>query len=302
MTETTYNRLLQPHRRALARLRLDFQFFLEESGPLLIVSIEDRLKTFQSAMEKSQKMGIPVEQLNDLAGLRIVAGTSVDVDFVRHFFTNGLRGTSYTVVKDERVENKEGYRAHHIDLEIPEDYTGTWSKCRVEIQLQTALESAFNRLSRLWVYKSGRELPYQWEFRFAIMADNLQEVDKEAAALQRELFSATEGLRDDDPLSPLALHGLLKECFEETVTDDEAQWYNVYYRRTGAETCGQLRSFFLRSDISQLYDEWCEVIPPDSAFAFAANNKHTFWAMQGTRLDKTASILNEAKAKRASQG
>ena len=73
-----FDRLLQPHRRALARLQLDLEFFLEESGPLLVVAIEQRLKSFESAVEKSQKLNLELSELDDLAGLRIVCGTSID--------------------------------------------------------------------------------------------------------------------------------------------------------------------------------------------------------------------------------
>lgn len=42
-----YSRLLQAHRRALTRLRLDLKFFLEESGPVLVVGVEHRVKSFE---------------------------------------------------------------------------------------------------------------------------------------------------------------------------------------------------------------------------------------------------------------
>jgi ppGpp synthetase/RelA/SpoT-type nucleotidyltranferase len=294
-----YSRLLQPYRRALARLRLDFQFFREESGPLLIISVEVRLKGFKSAVEKAQQLGIPVDQLDDLAGFRVVAGTSVDVGVIRHFFTNGLRGTRFTVAKEKRVKYKNGYRAHHIVLEIPESYTGTWSTCRVEIQLQTALESAFNKLSRLWIYKSGRHLPVEWEHRFSAMAAGLQAIDEEASELQQILFSTSESLCDDTPLTPLAYHALIKECFGESTDDDDAQWHSVYYRRCGVETCGQLRQFFLQPDVANLYEEWSDLTQTGGEDSiFAVDSKRQFWAMYGLRFEWAVEYLSKAKAKR----
>lgn len=59
---------------------LDFQFFAQDVPGFLIFAVESRLKTFESATVKARELGIPVTELHDLAGARIVGGTSQEVD------------------------------------------------------------------------------------------------------------------------------------------------------------------------------------------------------------------------------
>lgn len=71
-----YARLVQVHHRALALLQIDLEFFLEESGPILLIAVEGRVKPFESAAQKSNKLNIDVSELDDLAGLRLTCAPS----------------------------------------------------------------------------------------------------------------------------------------------------------------------------------------------------------------------------------
>lgn len=287
-----YEALTQPHRRALARLKLDLEFFLEESGPLLIIDVTTRLKTLESAYEKSKAMGLALPDLDDLAGLRVVCGTRIDADALCHFFRTGLRGTSFKVLKDNAIDRSEGYRAHHIVIEVDEAFTGTWQGCKVEVQIQTALQNAFNRLSREWLYKSDRDLPESLNSRFRDFAKALKKLDEDARELQIELFSSSQGQRDPDPLTPIAYRSLLKEVMNEETDGENAIWYTLYYRRCGIVTCGELRTFFTRQDILELYERWQAKVTDDHPMYTLVSDRQQFWRVMGMRPDWTREILD----------
>lgn len=290
-----YSRLLQPHRRALARLRLDWDFFLEESGPILVVSVEHRTKSFERAAEKAQRLGIEIAELDDLAGFRVVCGTEIDAKSLCHFFRNGLRGTSFEVVKDKAIARRNGYRAHHLVIQVPEAYTGTWEPCRIEVQVHTALQNAFNRLSRAWLYNSGRSIPRDLESRFEDFSKKLDELDEMASGLQAELLTSAEGTRDDDPLTPLAYHAILRDSFSEEGDEESAIWHTLFYRRCGVETCGQLRTFFRRPDITDLYGEWRSSSDGVEALRGLVVSKETFWQMCGTHMEWAREFLRSQR-------
>jgi ppGpp synthetase/RelA/SpoT-type nucleotidyltranferase len=280
-----YARFLQPHRRALLRLRLDLGFFLEESGPVLLVTVEQRIKSFESAVEKAQRLKLDLYELDDLAGLRVVSGTRIDAETLCHFFRNGLRGTSFKVLKDKPIARNDGYRAHHLVIEAAEDYTGTWQPCKIEIQVLTTLQDAFNRLSRAWLYKSGRDLPAELQAKFQAFSHGLEELDDLASDLQRHLLTTSEGSRDNDPLTPLAYQTIVREVFGEETDDENAIWHAIFYRRCGMQTCGDLRRFFGRSDISQFYDECRRCLQKDHYFWTLSTTRQEFWQTCGIRLD-----------------
>ena len=116
ITEKEYLLFLRTHHRAIAQLKLDFNFFLEEVGPIHIISFEHRLKSYDSAITKSAKLGVPIYDIDDLAGFSVIVGTSSEQRTVRHFFRDGLRGKSFEVIKDQKISRSDGYRAHHLVL------------------------------------------------------------------------------------------------------------------------------------------------------------------------------------------
>jgi ppGpp synthetase/RelA/SpoT-type nucleotidyltranferase len=292
MNIVEYSRFIQPNRRALARLRLDLQFFLEESEPILLVTIEDRLKSFESAIKKSQLLGIDISHLDDLAGLRVVVSTLLDAELICQFFRTGLRGTSFNVLKDNTI-NDDGYRAHHIVIELPENYTGTWQTCKVEVQVHTILQNAFNRLSRAWLYKSRKNLPVTLKSKFQEFSEKLQILDSVASDLQQDLFGKSVNHSDDDPLTSLAYKDILLEVLGESTSRENAIWCTLFYRRLGIETCAEMRSFFCREDIHQMFDDF-KIFPSKyGILTDLAKTKEEFWQMIGTRIEYVQQLLQQ---------
>ncbi len=61
MDTEEYLNLLEPHKRALAQLKLDLEFFLRDVGTIDVFSIQSRMQTLVSAAQKSTRLNIRVE-------------------------------------------------------------------------------------------------------------------------------------------------------------------------------------------------------------------------------------------------
>lgn len=91
-----------------------------------MVTVKQRIQSFETAIEKAQRLRLDLYELDDLAGLRVVSGTRIDAETLCHFFRDGLRGTSFKVLKDNpsRQRPNAGHkprrqRLWHIPSRIP---------------------------------------------------------------------------------------------------------------------------------------------------------------------------------------
>src|SRR5437870_9999452 len=109
-----YEQLLRPYRRALEVLRLELEFFLDDYERSNLVAVEERAKTYASAVRKERSNGIAIADQQDLVGLRIITATLADIDVVMRFFTRQVEGKDLRIIYDKVVHRPPGYRARHV--------------------------------------------------------------------------------------------------------------------------------------------------------------------------------------------
>ena len=68
-TPASYEFIVEPHRRALKTLELEWDFFIRDVRELNLFSVSSRIKQYDRAVMKASRLGIPVSELDDLAGL-----------------------------------------------------------------------------------------------------------------------------------------------------------------------------------------------------------------------------------------
>lgn len=135
------------------KLMLIYSFALEkakEYGEILqhetnieIVTVQDRIKTPQSIIQKMNKKGYNlnyknlINYINDIAGVRIVCATKEDVykiveEICQIEEINILNKKDY--IKNPK---KSGYTAYHIIIEVPVYLNKNKILVKVEIQVRT---------------------------------------------------------------------------------------------------------------------------------------------------------------------
>ena len=297
MTEKEYKRLTRPHRRALRQVLLNFDFFLEDVATLNVYSVESRIKSRKSAVQKSRRLDIPVSELQDLAGLRIVVATRKEVDVVKRFFYREEISDDLEVEKDERVSHSTGYRSTHIVAEYQPRYTRSMHPARIEVQIPTIFEHAFNFISRSWVYKSGRDFSSEWSKKFSSLAENLEEIDKQADELHQSVVESAAESGDEEPLSPFSYQKLIKSEFDERIDLEDAVDMCRHLVDVGFKTNGDVKKFLRNDNIQSLWEEVSQLADKglERAEWLKTESKETFWSMFGLRYKIARKMLDEAK-------
>ena len=296
MTEIQYRALLRPHVRALRQLLTDLEFFIEDVGPINVFSISSRIKDFGSATRKALHLGIPVEDLQDLVGIRIVVAASQEVDVIARFLYREQESEDLKIEADRPLSKADGYRARHIIVVMKPRYTRSVHPARVEIQLMTILQNAFNFMSRAWVYKSDARLPAEWQSGFSMLAKDLRRLDALAGRLHSNLMKSASTLDDAAVLTPMSYRQLVKKIFGEDISLDDAVDSCRYLVDLHCRTNGEVRMFFEDNKIQKLHER-CQRATGQSAWLrnLPDDTKHNFWLMWGTRHDALTKLLDEAE-------
>lgn len=142
-----FNDLMMRYRCAIREIRtklevLDDEFSVEYNrNP--ISSIKTRIKAPMSIYKKLQKMGYDfneqniIDQLNDVAGIRVVCAFIDDIYSVAALLASQ---DDITVIKiKDYIKNPKpnGYRSYHMIVEIPVFFAKGKTPIRAEIQIRT---------------------------------------------------------------------------------------------------------------------------------------------------------------------
>lgn len=283
ISEKQFKRIIEPHRRGLEKLRLELGYFIEDIGNIDVYGIHDRIKSWESATKKSQTLNVPVEQLDDLAGLRIIVGTQAEIPIVERFFSRQENENDLTILKRRVLSKPDGYHALHMVIDLKGQYQTTMHNGRLEVQLQTVFEHAFNFLSRSWKYKQQHETSHDWNERFVKISEKLLALERDAT----ELHSHLTGLVSNDDnalLSPYSYKILVGQEFGEDVTLNDAVDSCRFYSNLNCKTNGQMRQFFRNPEIQQMYDQVSTNSTNEAAQIIMRMGKNGFWMLFGTRL------------------
>lgn len=221
MDEKAYRNILRAPERALHQMLLDFRFFREDVPGVIVFTEEFRIKTLESAIRKSQDSQTPIDELQDLAAVRIVVGTSQQVDVVRRFFTRQQDLNDLVIELDGPI-SKNGYRSNHVVVKYPPSYSRSVSFAKVEIQIPTVFQHAFNNLSRTWVYKTPYLFSSKWQNKFQELSTQLHSLNDAASVLYAEFIESTQATDPNAPLTPFSVQCIVKSEFGEIVELNDA--------------------------------------------------------------------------------
>lgn len=285
MTPEEYDQFTRPHRRALRQLALDLEFFIADTVKQSVFSVESRVKTLASAQAKAERLKIPIGELQDIAGMRIVVATSDVVEVIAsHFERRASISKDLTIHKGLHVARDDGYRSTHLVTEFSGWYTRSVHSGRLEIQIPTIFEHAFNFLSHAWVYKSNARHGADWARDFKQMSQALRSLDEQATTLHRGAHEKSRLDPDSEALTPLVYQRVIREEFNEEVTLKDATDYSMIYVDLGVTTMGQMQQFLRSRDVEDLWNEYGEE---------QGCSKSLFWSMHGTRLPHSRKFLEE---------
>ena len=166
--DETFEKLMFIYSIAIRELETKISILQDESKIFynydLIDHVSTRIKDPKSIMKKMQKKGYPftyqemIENINDIAGIRIICPLKKDVFSVRDLIKK-IPGVHILKEKDYITHPKEsGYSSYHIILEVPVSLSKSRIYVKVELQIRTLAMDFWSNLEHKIKYKPEGEV------------------------------------------------------------------------------------------------------------------------------------------------
>ena len=171
-----------------------------------ISSIQTRLKSSSSIIEKMIRKGIPFsmenleEQIQDLAGIRVICSYVDDI----YALANALTSQDDITLLEEKdyIRNPKpnGYRSLHLIVSVPVFFSQQKRQIKVEVQIRTIAMDFWASLEHQMKYK--REIPDQQRIvaQLKSCAEDIARVDQEMMSIRLRLEESVDEPTEDDLL------------------------------------------------------------------------------------------------------
>ena len=169
------------------------QEMIESGLRIPIHSVTSRIKSPDSTRQKLARHGLPytidnvMNNLNDIAGVRIICKYITDIYHVRDLLLKSVR---YTFIKEKdyiKTPKPSGYRSLHLIVETDVSVDGENRKIRCEIQLRTSAMDSWASLEHNMRYKSDLPENEQINESLKSCAEALHNTDLEMQRIALQL-------------------------------------------------------------------------------------------------------------------
>ena len=161
-------------------------------GYSIIENITGRVKTKESINKKLIKKNIPqtyvalVDNLNDIAGVRVICPIEVDIDSVVNIIKR-LPNINVIEEKDYILNpKKSGYKAYHMIVETPVKINGETIVMKVEIQIRTSAMDFWAEMEHEIRYKSDKKMTKMDSKKLTWYATKLEKLQEKIIKLYRK--------------------------------------------------------------------------------------------------------------------
>ena len=198
MQTKMWREMLIPYQQAVQELVIKFESIVNENHRLgkysPIEFVTGRVKKISSILDKAKKKNIPLsmieEEIEDIAGIRIICQFVEDIDTVVEL----LRSRTDFKIKREKdyVSNtkESGYRSYHIIIYY-EVHTALGKKeLQAEIQIRTLAMNFWATIEHSLQYKYGDKIPGHIRKRLVHAAEAAHNLDNEMSKIRLEVLNA----------------------------------------------------------------------------------------------------------------
>ena len=161
-------------------------------GYSIIENITGRVKTKESINKKLIKKNIShtyvalVDNVNDIAGVRVICPIEVDIDSVVNIIKR-LPNINVIEEKDYILNpKKSGYKAYHMIVETPVKINGETIVMKVEIQIRTTAMDFWAEMEHEIRYKSDKKMTKMDSKKLTWYATKLEKLQEKIIKLYRK--------------------------------------------------------------------------------------------------------------------
>ena len=191
--DKTFEKLIYVYESAIKELKTKMEIMKDEFKIFynydLIDHINTRIKTPESIKQKMQKRNLAlnykemIENINDIAGIRIICPLKKDIFAIRNLITK-FPEIHIITEKDYVTHPKEsGYSSYHIIVEVPVTLSKNIVYVKVEIQIRTIAMDFWANLEHKMKYKPEESIDKKTSKEWISCAKIIQKLDNKMMLL-----------------------------------------------------------------------------------------------------------------------
>ncbi len=193
-----WREILEPYSLAIEEIQVKFNHMISayrRAGTYSpIEQVTGRVKTISSILEKAQKKGISMDdieaQIEDIAGIRIICQFVEDIYKVVELIR--LRQDMRVVLEKDYVSNQKdsGYRSYHMIVRYQVETIKGPKEIPVEIQIRTLAMNFWATVEHSLQYKYKEHMPERLRERLHNSAEAIIKLDQEMSFVRDEIMDA----------------------------------------------------------------------------------------------------------------
>lgn len=234
-----WRELLDPYYLAVEELTTKLNHMIKEyhyrDMYCPIDHVRGRVKSVASILDKLQKKNIPFEQVEeqveDIAGLRIICQFVEDIDKV----ANLLLSRTDMELKSEkdylRNAKPSGYRSYHLIVYYTVNTLLGPKRLQVELQIRTMAMDFWATIEHSLHYKYKKNMPVHVEERLTNAAEAILALDNEMSQVRNEIMDAQNSSSIQQKLVVDILNNienLYKKSNKREATKIQDEFYEIY--------------------------------------------------------------------------
>jgi putative GTP pyrophosphokinase len=234
-----WREILLPYQQAVQELIVKFESIIHENRMLgkysPIELVDGRVKKISSILEKAQKKNINItdieEQIEDIAGIRIICQFVEDIDKVVEIIRN-RNDLEIKSVKDYIANKKEsGYRSYHLIVYYDVHTALGEKRVQAEIQIRTLAMNFWATIEHSLQYKYKHNMPEEIRKRLTNAAEAVLQLDQEMSSISNEIMEAQNSFQYKSSIIADILNNiqnLYKVANKKEIEQIQEEFYKIW--------------------------------------------------------------------------
>ena len=248
--------ILCPYELAVRELIVKFEHIISEHRENDLYSpieqVSGRVKSVSSILEKMQRKHIPMgrmeEEVEDIAGIRIICQFEEDIETVASLIQNRSDMTIKSEKNYLKHVKQSGYRSLHLIIYYTVETLNGPRKLQAEIQIRTMAMDFWATIEHSLQYKYKGDMPPHVAERLTNAADAIILLDQEMSSVRDEIMDAQNSSQMQSNLVKDILNNienLYRVSSEREITKIQTEFLRVFHTKD----LKQLERFHRQLDI-----------------------------------------------------